>query len=129
LTAGRVALLDPALAALLQDLKQRGLFEKTVVLCGGEFGRTPTVNPLGGRDHWPSGFSMLLAGGGLRGGLALGETDPLGRALKPEEGYRVADVHATVLAALGLDPALENIAPGPRPLKLSEGEPIRQLLG
>lgn len=127
--ASNVATLDPAFSALIDDLKQRGLLEKTIVLCGGEFGRTPNINPLGGRDHWPSGFSMALAGGGLRGGLALGATDPDGRQLKPEEGYKVPDVHATVLAALGLDPTVENIAPGPRPIKLSEGTPIRELLG
>ena len=70
--------LDPAFAALIRDLKQRGLLDRTVVLCGGEFGRTPKINPLGGRDHWPNGFSLALAGGGIRGGVALGETDPEG---------------------------------------------------
>src|SRR5262249_9904555 len=78
LTRKRVEILDPALAALLRDLKERKLLERTVVVCMGEFGRTPKINPLGGRDHWPNGFSLALAGGGIRGGTVLGETDPEG---------------------------------------------------
>lgn len=123
-----VADLDPAFSALLRDLERRGLLEDTVVLCGGEFGRTPKVNSLGGRDHWPTGFSMALAGGGLRGGVAIGETDPEG-IKDPTRPIAVEDVHATVLAALGLEPGKENIAPATgRPVKLSEGRPIRELL-
>ncbi len=120
--------LDPAFAALLRDLARRHLLERTVVLCCGEFGRTPKVNPLGGRDHWPGGFSLALAGGGLRGGLALGQTDPEG--LKdPVRPTTIEDVHATVLTALGLNPAKENTAPATgRPIKLSAGRPIRELL-
>ena len=119
--------LDPALAALLADLKQRGLFQRTVVLCGGEFGRTPNINRLEGRDHWPHGFSMALAGGGIRGGSVVGATDPEG-GKEVQDPCKVADVHATVLTALGLDPQKENISPAQRPIKLSEGEPIGELL-
>ena len=98
---------------------RRGLLDRTVVLCGGEFGRTPQVNLAGGRDHWPKGFSLALAGGGLRGGLAIGETDPEGKK-DPARPTTVEDVHATVLTALGLDPAKANIAPATsRPIKLS----------
>jgi uncharacterized protein (DUF1501 family) len=75
--------LDPAFAALLRDLSRRGLLDRTVVVCGGEFGRTPHVNLAGGRDHWTKGFSLALAGGGLRGGLAIGETDPEGSRTPP----------------------------------------------
>jgi len=64
--AARNKALDPAFAALIKELKKRGLLEKTLVLCGGEFGRTPSINPAGGRDHWPHGFSIALAGGGIR---------------------------------------------------------------
>jgi uncharacterized protein (DUF1501 family) len=126
--AARVKTLDPALTALLRDLKRRNLFERTIVLCYGEFGRTPKMNLTGGRDHWPTGFSLALAGGGLRGGLVIGETDPDG--LKdPTRPTTVEDVHATVLLALGLDPAKENVAPATsRPIKLSQGKPIRELL-
>ena len=120
--------LDPAFAALLRDLARRGLLDRTVVVCGGEFGRTPQVNLAGGRDHWPNGFSLALAGGGLRGGLAIGETDPEGKK-DPARPTTVEDVHATVLTALGLDPAKANIAPATsRPIKLSAGRPIRELL-
>jgi Protein of unknown function (DUF1501) len=121
--------LDPAFASLLRDLERRQLLDRTVVLCCGEFGRTPKVNPLGGRDHWPNGFSLALAGGGLRGGLAIGQTDPEG--LKdPVRPSTIEDVHATILTALGLDPARENTAPATgRPIKLSAGKPIRELLG
>lgn len=121
------ATLDPALAALVSDLRERELWQRTVVLCGGEFGRTPTINPLDGRDHWPQGFSMLLGGGGLRGGQLVGSTDPDGRAA-PTEPKRFADVHATVLATLGLNPARELTSSAGRPLKLSEGTPIPWLV-
>ncbi|HEV3163971.1 MAG TPA: DUF1501 domain-containing protein [Isosphaeraceae bacterium] len=120
--------LDPAFGALLRDLNRRNLLGRTIVLCGGEFGRTPKVNVAGGRDHWPNGFSLALAGGGLRGGLAVGETDPEG-IKNPAHPTTVEDVHATVLSALGLDPTKENIAPATsRPIKLSAGKPIRELL-
>jgi uncharacterized protein (DUF1501 family) len=121
------ATLDPAMAALVRDLRERDLWQRTVVLCGGEFGRTPTINPLGGRDHWPQGFSMLLGGGELRGGQLVGGTDPAGTAA-PADPKRFADVHATVLAALGIDRARELTSSAGRPLKLSEGTPIAPLI-
>ncbi|WP_435009473.1 DUF1501 domain-containing protein [Tundrisphaera lichenicola] len=123
-----VASLDPAFAALIRDLERRGQLDRTVVLCGGEFGRTPRINPLGGRDHWPNGYSLAIAGGGLKGGLAIGETDPEG--LKdPSRPAGIADVHATVLTTLGLNPGKENVSPVGRPLKLSEGKVIGELVG
>lgn len=120
-------ILDPAFAALIGDLKTRGMLDRTIVLCAGEFGRTPEINRLGGRDHWPSSFSVALAGGDLRGGLALGETDPNG-GKQVKDPHEVADIHATILTALGLDPVHENLSPIGRPIKLSEGTPIRELL-
>lgn len=124
----RTKVLDPAFAALLRDLSRRQLLDRTVVLCGGEFGRTPKINPLGGRDHWPNGFSLAMAGGGIRGGVAIGQTDPEG-IRDPVRPTSIEEVHATVLIALGLNPAKENIAPATgRPVKLSEGKPIRELL-
>ena len=74
----QLAILDPAFAALIRDLRSRELLDRTVVLCAGEFGRTPKVNPLGGRDHWPNGFSMAIAGGGIAAAGSIGETDPEG---------------------------------------------------
>jgi len=124
----RLAVLDPAFAALIRDLRRRGLLERTVVVCAGEFGRSPRLNLAHGRDHWPNGYSVALAGGGLRGGQAIGATDPDG--LKgPDRPTGIADIHATVLAAVGLDPARENVSPVGRPIKLSAGKPIAALLG
>ncbi len=121
--------LDPAFAALLRDLACHQLLDRTIVLCCGEFGRTPKINPFGDRDHWPTGFSLAIAGGGLRGGQVIGATDPEGTK-NPVGPTTVEDVHATVLKALGLDPLKENIAPlTGRPVKLSAGKPIRELLG
>ncbi|MBL9125850.1 MAG: DUF1501 domain-containing protein [Planctomycetaceae bacterium] len=123
-----VGVLDPALAALLAELREREQLEHTLVLCGGEFGRTPQLNPLGGRDHWPHGFSALVAGGPIRGGAVVGETDPAG-SRKVVEPHSYADLHATLLTALGIDPRKELLTPIGRPLKLSEGTPIAKLLG
>jgi uncharacterized protein (DUF1501 family) len=124
----RARVLDPAFAALLNDLSRRDLLERTVVLCCGEFGRTPKVNPLGGRDHWPGGFSLAVAGASIRGGLAIGQTDPEG-IKDPGRPTTIEDVHATVLTALGVNPGKENTAPATgRPIKLSAGKPIRELL-
>jgi uncharacterized protein (DUF1501 family) len=123
---GRVAILDPALSALVRDLKQRGQLERTVVLCAGEFGRTPKINPFDGRDHWPGGFSVALAGGGIQGGRVIGATDPEG-IKEPVEPTAIADLHASVLKAVGLDPAKENVSPIGRPIALCEGHPIESL--
>jgi hypothetical protein len=120
--------LDPAFSALLIDLAQRALLEHTIVLCMGEFGRTPKLNFAGGRDHWPSGFSIALAGGGLRSGITVGATDPDG-SKPPTRPVPVEDIHATVLKVVGLIPGRENIDPATtRPIKLSSGRPIEELI-
>jgi hypothetical protein len=121
------AILDPAFSALIRDLKDHNLFDRTVVVCAGEFGRTPAINRLGGRDHWPNGFSVVLAGGGLRGGTVIGATDPAGRA-DPTDPVRVSDIHATVLTALGIEPGKVMTSPIGRTVVLSDGQPIRRLL-
>ena len=82
--ATQVKIFDAAYASLIRDLKARGLLDSTIVICGGEFGRTPKINNLGGRDHWPTGFSMLVAGGGFAGGRVIGATDPEGEKKEPE---------------------------------------------
>jgi uncharacterized protein (DUF1501 family) len=123
-----VAILDPAFAALLADLRERGLLEQTLVICMGEFGRTPTINPAGGRDHWPNGFSLALAGGGIRGGQVIGTTDHEGKAA-PKDPVSVGDLHATVLTALGIDPHKVNQTPIGRTVRFAEGKPIAALLG
>ena len=122
-----VRTLDPALAALVADLRDRDLLDRTMILCGGEFGRTPRINPLDGRDHWPHGFSMALAGGGIRGGQVIGATDPAG-GRQVADPRSVADIHATILTALGIDPQHEEMSPVGRPIKFSEGTAIGQLL-
>ncbi|MBY0527054.1 MAG: DUF1501 domain-containing protein [Gemmataceae bacterium] len=128
----KVAMLDPAFATLLKDLKKRDLLRHTIVLCMGEFGRTPRMNPAAGRDHWPDNFCAAIAGGGIRAGVVVGETDPEGGKRSddnPKQPKEVWDVHATVLAALGLDPKETRRAPVvQRPIALSKGEPIRELL-
>jgi uncharacterized protein (DUF1501 family) len=89
-------------AALLTDLKQRGLLDSTLVLWGGEFGRSPEAQGGKGRDHHNLGFTMWLAGGGVRGGQAIGATDAIGlRAV--EKPYHLRDIHTTILRQLGLD--------------------------
>jgi len=94
---------DQAAAALIKDLKQRGLLDETLVIWGGEFGRTPMVQGGNdGRDHHPNAFSMWFAGGGMKPGLTLGSTDPLGFNVV-EDRVHVRDLHATILHLLGLD--------------------------
>jgi len=120
-------ILDPALSALIQDLTDRDLWRETLVVCGGEFGRTPSINGLGGRDHWPHGFSMLLGGGPIRPATVVGATDPEG-GRKLAGPKQIGDLHATLLTALGIDPAKELITPAGRPLKLAEGTAIAEVL-
>jgi hypothetical protein len=120
--------MEKAYAALLDDLSERGLLDSTLVVWMGDFGRTPVINKDAGRDHWPQCYTMVLAGGGIRGGQYVGESDktgsyPWSRPIVP------ADVHATVFTALGYDPhgVTYQTADG-RPMPLSEGEPIREVL-
>jgi hypothetical protein len=125
--AKQLTILDPAFAALLRDLRERKRFDSTVVLCMGEFGRTPKVNPLGGRDHWPNGFSVALAGGRIRGGVVVGETDPEGTR-DSQEKVGVGDLHATLLTAVGLDPKKVNAGKTGRTVRLADGRPVEKLL-
>lgn len=123
-----VKVLDPALAAMITDLKKRDLLDRTVVLCGGEFGRTPKLNPFEGRDHWPHGFTVAMAGGGIQAGRVIGSTDPKGEKKEPENPVNVEDLHATILHTLGLKPEKQIITPIGRPIALSEGSVIQELL-
>jgi hypothetical protein len=93
---------DRPIAGLLQDLKQRGMLQDTLVLWGGEFGRTPTMQGKDGRDHNPEGFTMWMAGGGVRGGFSYGATDQYGY-YAVEDKMHIHDLHATMLHLLGLD--------------------------
>jgi uncharacterized protein (DUF1501 family) len=117
---------DRAYTALLDDLHQRGLLSTTLVVAMGEFGRTPQLNPRGGRDHWPGVWSMLFAGGGVRGGQVVGSSDALG-AEPRDRPVRPAEVAATIYHALGVN--LATMLPGPegRLLPLVDAAPIREL--
>jgi hypothetical protein len=125
---------DQGIAALLSDLKQRGLFEETLVLCGGEFGRTPAVElvngkPGLGRDHNHWGFSVWLAGGGVKGGHVHGATDDFGfRAV--EDPVHVHDLHATILHLLGFDHTKLTYRYAGRDFRLTDvrGELVRDIL-
>lgn len=125
--------LDPAFAALIADLVERDLLDSTVVLCIGEFGRTPKINPLDGRDHWPSGFSCVVGGGGLAAGQVIGATanpDEPGDAktIKPDDPVNVPDLYATILQAMGVEYDYEEMTPIGRPLLRMDGTPLERLL-
>jgi hypothetical protein len=119
---------DQGLAALVEDLADRGLLDSTLVVATGEFGRTPRVNPSGGRDHWPDCYTAVLAGGGVRGGAVYGASDRIG-AYPASDPVTPADVAATVLWRFGLDPAAEVRDQTGRPFRLAEGEPLARLFG
>ena len=122
----RTGQVDKPIAGLLKDLKQRGMLEETLVVWATEFGRTPGAEKTDGRDHHPYGFSVWLAGGGVRGGVTHGATDELGFHAVEDRRY-VTDVHATVLHQLGLDPRRLEV-PGHKRLEIDFGEPIREIL-
>jgi uncharacterized protein (DUF1501 family) len=120
---------DSAYTSLIEDLSDRGLLDSTVIVATGEFGRTPKINPAGGRDHWPQCWSMVMAGGGIKGGRVVGISDeiasaPLDRPVTPGE------VAATVYTALGIPLNTELPGPQGRPIRLVDHgvEPIRELL-
>ena len=117
-----------AWVALIQDLKERGLLDSTLVLWIGDFGRTPMINPKAGRDHWPQCYSVVLAGGGLRGGQVIGASDSIG-AVPKDRPVTPADIHATIFSALGYSSRemTYQMVDG-RPMPLSDGQPIRELL-
>jgi hypothetical protein len=121
------AQVDRPIATLIKDLKQRGLLDETIVVIGTEFGRTPGSQGADGRDHHPFAFSVALAGGGIKGGIAHGKTDALGfHAL--EDRHYVTDLHATILHQLGLDSRRLEV-PGRKRLELDFGRPITAIIG
>src|SRR6056297_4295665 len=108
---------DQAYSALLSDLADRGMLDDTLVCGLAEFGRTPKVNPAGGRDHWPQCFSTTFAGGGVQGGRAIGASDPIG-AVPADRPTSPGEVIATIFHSLGLDLHAEMPGPGGRPFPL-----------
>jgi hypothetical protein len=122
------AVLDPAMSQLLTDLADRDRLRRTLVLCLGEFGRSPELNGRDGRDHHPRAWTALLAGGGLRGGVAHGQTDERGDRVVADP-TSVADLFATVARQLGIDPEKTVTSPGGRPIAVTDGgTPIAALL-
>jgi uncharacterized protein (DUF1501 family) len=112
--------LDQALTALITDLDSRGLLERTLVMVSSEFGRTPRINPDAGRDHWPRVFSVLLAGGGIRGGMIHGMSNAT--ASEPEEDpVSHGDLATTMYHLLGIVADKELMAPGDRPIEIVDG--------
>ena len=120
---------DQPIAALIQDLEQRGLLDETLIVWTGEFGRTPFSQGSNGRDHNPFGFSIWMAGGGIQGGVVYGATDEFGyHAIeKPCTFY---DLWATVLHQLGIDHQRLTFRSGGRDIRLTDvhGEPLRALI-
>ncbi|HEY2785927.1 MAG TPA: DUF1501 domain-containing protein [Fimbriiglobus sp.] len=126
LKTSRLPHTDAALSALLEDLSDRGLLNETLVYWTGDFGRTPKVNKDAGRDHWPPCQSVVMAGGGIKGGVTYGASDPTG-AYPKDNPLRPDDVTATVFHALGLDPKTEIKDQLARPMPISTGDPVEDL--
>ena len=126
--SGKLPNLDRAYAGLITDLRERGLLETTLVVMMGEFGRTPKMNALGGRDHWPRAGFALMAGASITGGALIGATDQYGES-PVERPVTPPDLAFTILKLLGVNPSMEVITPSGRPVKiLSEGSFISELI-
>lgn len=118
--------LDGTVSALMIDLRDRGMLDSTMVVVTTEFGRTPKVKGNGGRDHHPNGFSAMLAGGGIKGGISVGETDENGRDPFPE--YEPKDLHATIATALGMTGTKIRRLPGRPSFLGGKPRPIKEIL-
>lgn len=125
----RLPALDAGIAALTTDLKQRGMFNNVVLVWMGEFGRTPRINQDVGRDHFANCWSVVLGGGGLKGGLAIGETDEDGMTVSSSKVYQPGDIWATVAHALGIPLDRIHKSKNGRPMKLANGGiPVEELV-
>ncbi|MBC8324540.1 MAG: DUF1501 domain-containing protein [Verrucomicrobia subdivision 3 bacterium] len=125
---GQMPAFDQAFAALIRDLDTRGMLDETLVLVTSEFGRTPKINATAGRDHWPKVFSVVMAGGGVKGGYIHGMSDPTG-AEPEEDPVHVPDWAATVYSLIGIDPQRRLVGPGNRPMPINyDGEILKEAL-
>ncbi len=124
------ATLDAGWSALLDDLKDRGMLDSTLIVWMGEFGRTPKINGASGRDHFPNAWAAALAGGGVRGGQAVGRTTKDGTAVE-DRPVTVPDLLATVCESLGIDPGTQNPSNTGRPITVVDtaAKPVRELIG
>ncbi|MEJ7593911.1 MAG: DUF1501 domain-containing protein [Planctomycetaceae bacterium] len=129
-------ILDPAIATLIQELRERDLLDSTIVLCISEFGRTPSINPAAGRDHWPNWFSCMIAGGGFRENTVIGATPydvfegkkADGKLILPAEPVLVPELYATIMATMGIDFRKEILTPIGRPIRFADALPSAYLL-
>ena len=119
--------LDAGWSTLMNDLRERGLLERTTIVWAGEFGRTPKINSNAGRDHFPQAFSCALAGGGIAGGQVYGATSKDGSEVTDGK-LDQQDLLSTLCQALGVNPSSENIAEGGRPIQIAEGNVIDEVL-
>jgi uncharacterized protein (DUF1501 family) len=121
--------LDQSWATLMDDLKNKGLLDTTLIVWMGEFGRTPKINGNNGRDHWANSWSTVLAGGGIKGGQVVGKTSADGTDIE-ERPVSVPDLMATICLALGVDPMTQNPSNVGRPIRLAEptATPIKEVL-
>jgi hypothetical protein len=123
-------ILDPAWGALMDDLRQRGLFDTTTIIWMGEFGRTPRINQGQGRDHYPNAWTTVLAGGGIRGGSVFGRTSADGTTVEDPRPVSVPDFLSTVCQALGIDHTTPNMSNVGRPIPITDriSQPINEIL-
>jgi hypothetical protein len=121
--------LDPGWSTLITDLKERGLLDTTLLVWMGEFGRTPVINPQGGRDHFPNAWTAVLGGGGIKGGTVYGKTSAGGDSVT-EHPVNVPNFMATVCTALGVDPTKQNMSNVGRPIRIADAgsKPIKEVL-
>lgn len=126
--SGQLPYVDQGLAALLTDLSNRGLLESTLVVLTTEFGRTARLNQDGGRDHWPKVFSMVMAGGGIKGGVIHGMSDPRG-AEPANDPVGPGDIGSTIYTLLGINPGDRIMSAGNRPIDITrDGKPISSII-
>lgn len=120
---------DNGYTSLIEELKERGLYDNTLVVATGEFGRTPKINPAGGRDHWPQCWSLIMGGGGVKGGRIIGASDAIG-GYPTDRPVSPADFAATIYTALGIDLTTALPSPGGRPIPVVDyaAQPIKELL-
>ena len=120
---------DQTIWGLTSDLEQRGMLQDTTIVCMGEFGRSRRINQNAGRDHWATSWSVLIGGGGLRGGIAVGKTSSDGTAVE-SQAYLPGDIWATVAHALGIPLDTVFAAKNGRPMKIANGgTAIKELIG
>ena len=125
----RLPVIDQAIAGLTSDLEQRGMLQDTTIVWMGEFGRTPRINQDTGRDHWAASWSVMLGGGGLQGGIAVGKTDKDGTSCD-SQAYLPGDIWATVAYALGIPLDTVHTSKNGRPMKIANGgTAIKELIG